>query len=72
MANFPPLLGFQQNILFKLQNQAEHNTTNIQTAPEYSSATATMLVIFWTERDFYIISDCNSSFNNKLKKLMTK
>ena len=33
-------------------SMAEHNTTNKQTAPNYSSATAVMLVIFWTERDF--------------------
>ena len=38
------------NYLFELQSQAEHNTPNIQTAPDYSSATAIMLVIFWTER----------------------
>ena len=33
----------------------------------YSSATAIMLVIFGTERDFCIISDYRNSFNNKLK-----
>ena len=44
----------------------EHNKTNIQTAPDYSSATAIMIVIFWTERDFCIISDCRNSFNNRL------
>ena len=27
----------------------ENNTANIQTAPDNSSATAIMLVIFWTE-----------------------
>ena len=69
MANFPPLFGFQQKILFKLQSQAEHNTANVQTAPEYSSATATMLVIFWTESDFYIVFDCKNLFNNKPKNL---
>ena len=26
-----------------------------------------MLVIFWTEHDFCIISDCRNSFNNKRK-----
>ena len=50
------------------QNQAEHDTTNTQTATDYSSATAILLEIFWTERDFCIISDCMNSFNNKLKK----
>ena len=41
----------------------------MQTARDYSSATAIMLVIFWTERDLYIISDCRNSFNNELKNL---
>ena len=41
--------------LKKLQNQAEHNTTNIQIPPDYSSATTIMLVMFWTEGDFCII-----------------
>ena len=55
------------NCLFELQNQAEHSTTNLETATDYSSVTAIVLVIFWTERDFCIISDCRNSFNNKLK-----
>ena len=54
------------NYLFKLQNQAEHNTTNITTAPDYSSGTAITLVMFWTELDICIISDFRNSFNNKL------
>ena len=33
---------------------------NIQTAPDYSLATAIMLVIFWTEQDFCNISDCRN------------
>ena len=45
-----------------------HKHTNIQAAPDYSLATAIKLVIFWTERDFCIISDCRNSFNNKLKQ----
>ena len=45
------------------------NATNIQTAPDYSSASAIMLVILWTERDFCIIFDCRNSFNNKPKNL---
>ena len=44
-------------------------TTNIQTAPDYSSTTAIMLVIFWIEHDFCIIYDCKNSFNKKLKNL---
>ena len=75
---FPLLLRITQkkepnrrNYLFELQNHAEHNTRNIQTAPYYSSATAIMLAIFWTERDFWIISDYRNSFNNKLKNLWT-
>ena len=32
-----------------------------------SSATPVMLVIFWTERELCIISDCRNSFSNKLK-----
>ena len=45
-------------------------TKNIQTAPDYSSTTASVIsVIFWTQRDFCIISDCRNSFNNKLKNL---
>ena len=44
----------------------ENNTTNIQPTLDYSSATVIMLVIFWTERDFYIMSDCRNSLNNKL------
>ena len=36
-----------RNNLFELQNLGEHNTTNIQIAPDYLTATATMLVIFW-------------------------
>ena len=43
------------------------NATNIQTAPDYSSAAAIMLVILWTESDFCIISDCRNSFNDKLQ-----
>ena len=73
---FPLLLRITQkkepnrrNYLFELQNHAEHNKRNIQTAPYYSSATAIMLAIFWTERDFWIISDYRNSFNNKLKNL---
>ena len=31
-----------------------------------------MLLIFWTERDFGITSDCKNSFNNKLKKFMNQ
>ena len=61
---FPLLLRIKQKIepswriyLFELQNQAKHNTTNIQTAPGYSSITAIMLGVFWTERDCHIISD---------------
>ena len=46
-----------KNYIFKLQNQAKHSTTSKQTAPDYSSATAIMLVIFLTERDFCIISE---------------
>ena len=42
---------------------------NIQTASDYLSATTIMLVIFWTEGNFCIISDCRTSFNNKLKNL---
>ena len=57
------------NCLFELQNQAEHSTTNLETATDYSSVTAIVLVIFWTERDFCIISDCRNSFNNKLKNV---
>ena len=73
---FPLLLRITQkkepnrrNYLFELQNHAEHNTRNIQTAPYYSSGTAIMLAIFSTERDFWIISDYRNSFNNKLKNL---
>ena len=54
------------NYLFELQNQAEHNTTNIKTAPDYSSGTAITLVMFWAELDICIISDFSNSFNNKL------
>ena len=47
------------------------NTTNIQNTPDYSSATAIMLVTFWTQPNFWIISDFSNSFNNKLKNLWT-
>ena len=33
----------EKNYLFELQIQAEHNTTNTQTAADYSSAIAIML-----------------------------
>ena len=46
-----------RNYLFELQNQAEHNITNIPATPDYSLATAIMFVIFWTEQDFCIIFD---------------
>ena len=36
----------------------------------FLSAIALMQVISWTEDDFYFISDCRNSFNNKLKKLI--
>ena len=42
-----------------------------QTAPDYVSAAAIMLMIFWAERDFYIFSDYRNSFNSKLKNLST-
>ena len=42
-----------------------------KTAPDCSSETAIMLLIFWTEHDFCIICDCKKSFNNKLKNLWT-
>ena len=53
--------------MFELQNQAEHNTTNTQAASDYSSTTAMMLVTFWSERDFYIISDCKRQTTINLK-----
>ena len=56
-----------KNYVFELQNQGEHNATNIQTGPDYLSATVIILLIFWTERDFCIISDYRNSLNNKLK-----
>ena len=59
----------ESNYLFELQNQVKHSTTNKQTTPDYSSASALILVIFWTEHGFCIISDCRNSFNNKLKNL---
>ena len=31
-----------------------------------------MLVISWTERDFWIIRNCRNSFNNKLKKIINQ
>ena len=72
------LCGLQQkiepswrNYLSELQNQAKHNTRNIQAASDYSSATAMMLVIFWTENNFCIISGCSNLFNSKLKNLWT-
>ena len=40
----------------------------MRTTPD-SSTPAMMLVTFWTEYDFWIISDCRDSFNIKLKKL---
>ena len=40
-----------RNNLFELQNQEDHSTTSIQTAPDYLSATTIMLVIFWTEQN---------------------
>ena len=49
----------------------EHNTANIQTTPDNSWASAIMLAIFWTEYDFFIISDCKNLFYNKLKNLWT-
>ena len=58
-----------KNYWLELQNQAKRKITNIQTAPDYSSATAIMLVIFWTERDFCIVSDCRNKFSNKVKNL---
>ena len=56
-----------RNYLFELQDHAEHDTTNIQTAPNYLSATAIMLVILWTERNFCIFSDWRNSFTTNLK-----
>ena len=56
-----------RNYLFELQDRAEHDTTNIQTAPKYLSATAIMLVILWTERNFCIFSDWRNSFTTNLK-----
>ena len=47
----------------------ERNTANIQTTPDYSCASAIMLAIFWTEYDFFIISDCKNLFYYKLKNL---
>ena len=55
------------NHLFELKNQVEHNATNIQTAPDCSSATAIMLQIFWSERDsaFFLIAWIHSTTNLK-------
>ena len=36
------------------------------------SAIAVMQVIFWTEENIYVISDCRDSFNCKLKKLINE
>ena len=49
--------------LCALQNQMEHNNKNIQTAPDYSSETAIILVIFSIKRDLFIMSVCRNSFN---------
>ena len=54
-----------RNYLFELQNQGEHNTINKLHLIIHQQ----LLVIFWTERDICIISDCRNSFNNKLKNL---
>ena len=59
---------FQKNFLNVLTMKIY--TTNIQTAPDYSSTTAIMLVIFWIEHDFCIIYDCKNSFNKKLKNYL--
>ena len=53
------------------KNQVEHNTANMQTAPDYSPVTVIMLLIFWSECDFRIISDCSNSLN-QLKNLWTR
>ena len=48
-------------------NQADHNTTNLQTVPDYSSTTPLILVIFSTERDFCIISVAGIHSTTNLK-----
>ena len=56
------------NKLFKLQNQAERNTTNIQIALDYLSATSIMLVVFWIERisTLFLIAKIHSITNLKI------
>ena len=62
----------EEIIYLNYKIKVEHNTTNKQTKPDYSSATAIMLVIFWTERDFCIISDSRNSLSNRKKNLETQ
>ena len=50
----------EEIIYLNYKIKVDHSTTNKQTTPDYSSATAIMLVIFWTESDFCIISDCRN------------
>ena len=50
--------------------QQTNKQTNKQTNCTWL-ATAIILVIYWAERDFCIISDCRNSFNNKFKNLFT-
>ena len=49
----------------KLGETQHHKVRNIQTTPDFLSATVAMLVIFGIERYFCIISDCRNSFINK-------
>ena len=51
----------------------EQNTPDTQnTLIIFLSAVAVIQVIFWTEDNFCVISDCRNSFNCKLKKLINE
>ena len=54
-----------------LNNKIRRNTTpktnKLHLIIQYLSATPILLLIFWAEHDFCIISDCRNSFGSKLK-----
>ena len=72
--------GFQEKIDLSWRNYliwtvdwgGEHSNPGTQNTLIFFSSIAVMQVIFWTEDNFCLISDCRNSFNWKFKKLINE
>ena len=61
-----------EEFFFKLQNQTEHKTTNIQTASGYSSATAEAVIRRWSVKEVFLETLQNSQENTCTRDFLTQ